>query len=199
MSDQAAAPAGQFDALDESGVSRFQWKIMFVSGMGFFTDASRATTQSSAGIRRCLARADRGCSGAGGGGDGGLGFLGGASGRGESRRLVDLPSQVEHWQVPFLSNPAAYDRAELERTYQEFLIKTVSEIAPSPAVPVETLVAEGDPTESLIEASKHAQLLVLGSRGRSPFAGLMLGSVSQACAAHAACPVVVVKRTDEDI
>ncbi len=103
------------------------------------------------------------------------------------------------WQVPFLSNPAAYDKAELERTYQEFLIKTVSEIAPSPAVPLQTLVAEGDPTESLIAASKHAQLLVLGSRGRSPFAGLMLGSVSQACAAHAACPVVVVKRTDEDI
>jgi MFS transporter, PHS family, inorganic phosphate transporter len=41
MSDQAvpAAASGQFDALDDSGVSRFQWKIMFVSGMGFFTDA----------------------------------------------------------------------------------------------------------------------------------------------------------------
>jgi MFS transporter, PHS family, inorganic phosphate transporter len=43
MSDQAmAAPlpeSAAFDALDESGVSRFQWKIMFVSGMGFFTDA----------------------------------------------------------------------------------------------------------------------------------------------------------------
>jgi nucleotide-binding universal stress UspA family protein len=103
------------------------------------------------------------------------------------------------WQVPFLSNPAAYNKAELERTYQEFLIKTVSEIAPSPAVPLQTLVAEGDPTESLIEASKEADLLVLGSRGRSPFAGLMLGSVSQACAAHAACPVVVVKRTDENV
>jgi nucleotide-binding universal stress UspA family protein len=103
------------------------------------------------------------------------------------------------WQVPFLSNPAAYDKGELERTYQEFLIKSVSEIAPSPAVPLQTLVAEGDPTEALIEASKEANLLVLGSRGRSPFAGLMLGSVSQACAAHAACPVVVVKRTDEDL
>jgi MFS transporter, PHS family, inorganic phosphate transporter len=41
MSDQAvpASASGNFDALDESGVSRFQWKIMFVSGMGFFTDA----------------------------------------------------------------------------------------------------------------------------------------------------------------
>jgi len=41
MSDQAvpASAAGTFDALDDAGVSRFQWKIMFVSGMGFFTDA----------------------------------------------------------------------------------------------------------------------------------------------------------------
>jgi MFS transporter, PHS family, inorganic phosphate transporter len=41
MSDQAApAPASRgFEAIDEAGVSRFQWKIMFVSGMGFFTDA----------------------------------------------------------------------------------------------------------------------------------------------------------------
>src|SRR3984957_2762705 len=41
MSAAGAAPAGgQFDALDTSGkITRFQWKIMFVSGMGFFTDA----------------------------------------------------------------------------------------------------------------------------------------------------------------
>jgi len=41
MTDQAvpASSAGTFDALDDAGVSRFQWKIMFVSGMGFFTDA----------------------------------------------------------------------------------------------------------------------------------------------------------------
>jgi nucleotide-binding universal stress UspA family protein len=59
------------------------------------------------------------------------------------------------------------------------------------------LVAEGDPTESLLEASKDADLLVVGIRGRSPFAGLMLGSVSQACAAYASCPVVMVKVSDE--
>ncbi len=101
------------------------------------------------------------------------------------------------WQLPFLSIPGAYDKDELERTYHDFLIKTVSEVAPSPPVPLLPLIAQGDPTESLIIASKDADLLVLGIRGRSPFAGLMLGSVSQACAAHAACPVVLVKRGDE--
>ena len=73
----------------------------------------------------------------------------------------------------------------------------MSAIAPKPAVPLETLVAEGDPTESMVEASKDANLLVLGIRGRSPFAGLLLGSVSQGAAATAHCPVVLVKRTDD--
>ncbi|MGC1287036.1 MAG: universal stress protein [Streptosporangiaceae bacterium] len=108
-----------------------------------------------------------------------------------------MVTAVLSWQVPFLSFPGAFDRDELENAYKNFLIETVSAIAPKPAVPLETLVAEGDPTESMIEASKDANLLVLGIRGRSPFAGLLLGSVSQGAAATAHCPVVLVKRTDD--
>ena len=101
------------------------------------------------------------------------------------------------WQVPFLSFPGAFDSDELEKIAKDFLVQTVSELVPAPAVPLRTIVAEGDPTESLVEASKEADLLVLGIRGRSPFAGLLLGSVSQGAAATAHCPVVLVKRTDE--
>jgi nucleotide-binding universal stress UspA family protein len=101
------------------------------------------------------------------------------------------------WQVPFLSFPGAFDRDELEKAYKNFLIETVSGIAAKPAVPLETLVAEGDPTQTMVEASKDASLLVLGIRGRSPFAGLLLGSVSQGAAATAHCPVVLVKRSDD--
>jgi nucleotide-binding universal stress UspA family protein len=108
-----------------------------------------------------------------------------------------LVTAVLAWQVPFLSFPGAFDREELERAYKAFLIDTVSAIAPKPAVPLETLVAEGDPTESMVEASKGAQLLVLGIRGRAAFAGLLLGSVSQGAATSAHCPVVLVKRSDE--
>jgi nucleotide-binding universal stress UspA family protein len=101
------------------------------------------------------------------------------------------------WQVPFLSFPGAFGKEGLEKRSKEFLIETVSGIAPTPAVPLLTIVAEGDPTESLVKASQDADLLVLGIRGRSPFAGLLLGSVSQGAAATAACPVVLVKVTDE--
>lgn len=101
------------------------------------------------------------------------------------------------WQLPFVSIPGAFDRAELEEAYREFLIKTVSEVEPAPRIPLDTVLAEGDPTQSLVTAARGADMLVLGIRGRSPVAGLMLGSVSQACAASASCPVVLVKRTDE--
>jgi nucleotide-binding universal stress UspA family protein len=101
------------------------------------------------------------------------------------------------WQLPFVSMPGAFDRDELAQSYKEFLLKTVAEVAPAPQVPVHTVVAEGDPIVALVAAARDADLLVLGTRGRSLFAGLLLGSVSQACAAHARCPVVLVKRDDE--
>jgi nucleotide-binding universal stress UspA family protein len=101
------------------------------------------------------------------------------------------------WEVPFLGFPGAFDREELEQAGKEFIVDTVSKIVPTPPVPLITLVAEGDPAASLIKASENADLLVVGTRGRSPWAGLLLGSVSQRCAAGASCPVVLIKLPGE--
>jgi nucleotide-binding universal stress UspA family protein len=100
------------------------------------------------------------------------------------------------WQVPFSSFPGLYDREALEKAAKEFLIDRVSAIAPSPAVPLLPVVAEGDTADALVTAAKGASLLVLGVRGRSPLAGLLLGSTSQVAAAAAPCPVVLVKKQD---
>lgn len=53
-------------------------------------------------------------------------------------------------------------------------------------------VTEGRAATVLIAASKRARMVVVGSRGHGGFPGMLLGSVSSACAAHAACPVLVV-------
>ncbi|MHB9860257.1 universal stress protein [Streptomyces sp. YIM S03343] len=64
-----------------------------------------------------------------------------------------------------------------------------------PGVKVEHQVVHGRTREALIEASRSAQLVVVGARGRGGFRGLLLGSVSQALLHHAHCPVAVVRGT----
>ena len=61
---------------------------------------------------------------------------------------------------------------------------------------VESRLAEGDAAEVLVEEAATAELLVVGSRGRSGIASVLLGSVSRHVVSHAPCPVVVVKAAD---
>ncbi|HZC26265.1 MAG TPA: universal stress protein [Actinopolymorphaceae bacterium] len=67
---------------------------------------------------------------------------------------------------------------ELRRTY--------------PDVPIEERIIFGHPGGALVDLSSRAAVVVVGSRGRGGFAGMMLGSVSQALLHHADSPVIVV-------
>jgi nucleotide-binding universal stress UspA family protein len=64
-----------------------------------------------------------------------------------------------------------------------------------PDVEINARVANGHPAPVLVEASKGAELLVVGSRGHGAFLGMVIGSVSEFCAAHAHCPVLVHRAT----
>ena len=68
-----------------------------------------------------------------------------------------------------------------------------AELGEDPPVVVHPRVKQGNAAELLIEESTGADLLVVGTRGRGGFAGLMLGSVSQHVTAYGKCPVTVVR------
>jgi nucleotide-binding universal stress UspA family protein len=54
------------------------------------------------------------------------------------------------------------------------------------------IVKQGSSAKVLLDESESALMLIVGSRGHGGFVGLLLGSVSAACAEHARCPVLVV-------
>ncbi|MCI4065065.1 universal stress protein [Micromonospora sp. R77] len=62
-----------------------------------------------------------------------------------------------------------------------------------PDVEVELRISPGSPAALLVEASREAQLVVVGTRGRGGLRGMVLGSVSQQLVHHAHCPVAVVR------
>ncbi len=62
-----------------------------------------------------------------------------------------------------------------------------------PGIEVERKLVEGDAGEVLVAESSGADLVVVGSHGRSGFKAALLGSVSRHVVDHATCPVVVVK------
>jgi nucleotide-binding universal stress UspA family protein len=62
-----------------------------------------------------------------------------------------------------------------------------------PKIEIKAVVAKGHPAPALVEASRGADLLVVGSRGHGEFVGMLLGSVSEHCVTNAECPVLVLR------
>jgi nucleotide-binding universal stress UspA family protein len=87
--------------------------------------------------------------------------------------------------------------ADGRRTYPERAADHVRQAVAAaeeaaPGVEIETEVAELPPAQALVAWSHRADLVVVGRRGLGGLRGLLVGSVSQQCAEHAACPVVIV-------
>ena len=82
---------------------------------------------------------------------------------------------------------------ELAREVVTLAIADVS--SPGEQVTIRPKVVEGNAAQVLLDASAGAELLVVGSRGHGGFVGALLGSVSQHCVHHAACPVVVIRHS----
>jgi nucleotide-binding universal stress UspA family protein len=103
-----------------------------------------------------------------------------------------------HYQPAVGTTPAGRAPAtvtdEVRQAMQETLANAVTEAcAALSSDAVETQIAYGHPAQVLIDQSRDADLLVVGSRGHGAFTGMTVGSVSIHCVTHAECPVVVVR------
>lgn len=125
----------------------------------------------------------------------------------EEAKLRRATLRVVHaWQYAYVgatgfegSYPAlGGDIKELRETAERDLDATLRESIPETGtVEVERRVVEDRPAAALVDESRRADMVVVGSRGHGGFAGVLLGSVSQQVAHHAACPVVIVHQKPE--
>ncbi len=123
----------------------------------------------------------------------------------EAARTGDAVEVVTAWTVrlPPVSVPVIppvvamtgtpLDERELRTQAEEFQEQALARMAGAAAtVTVSRRVVEGDAAQVLVDASRTARMLVVGSRAMGAVRAALLGSVSRHCAHHAACPVVVV-------
>jgi nucleotide-binding universal stress UspA family protein len=117
---------------------------------------------------------------------------------GRQAELTGLPLQLVtawHWPTAYgapIVVPTDFSPVVSAEMVLEAAAKVVREAHPD--VEISTDVNEGHPASVLVKASEGAALLVVGSRGHGEFVGMLLGSVSEHCVAHAHCPVLILRR-----
>lgn len=110
-----------------------------------------------------------------------------------SRRGVDIVA-LYAWSDVGAFQGLGLDWRECEAEGLEILDKQLTASCERyPGVQVYQRVVRDQPAKSLIDESRHAQLVIVGSHGRGGFAGMLLGSVSSAVAQSAQAPVIVVR------
>jgi len=121
-----------------------------------------------------------------------------AAGRGGRVEVVTAFAVDFYWSDAHLLDSRRLDgiRDATERRVRELVDEvrrdpSLAESAGARDVDVEVVVTAGAAAQHLVDRSRGAALLVVGSRGRGAVAGALLGSVSLRCVTHAHCPVVV--------
>ena len=114
----------------------------------------------------------------------------------EARRRGAALEVVYAWHLPNAGGyPYLAGYADLDLFAEDarlVLDRALASVDLSGIPKVEPILIQDGAARSLLDTAKGADLLVVGSRGRGGFAGLLLGSVSHHVATHASCPVVII-------
>jgi nucleotide-binding universal stress UspA family protein len=98
-----------------------------------------------------------------------------------------------HWSGnPIITEQDRPEEQKVRKAAEDAAQQAVDRLTGAKPASVTVTAVSGLPARQLIEASKDADLVVVGSRGAGGFARLVLGSTSNQVVHHAACPVVVV-------
>jgi nucleotide-binding universal stress UspA family protein len=110
---------------------------------------------------------------------------------------VGLGAPAAH--AVFSPNEVEQFQASAEKEAHGVIERSLSRVAgdSDDGPKIERSARLGSPAQALIEEGREAELLVLGSRGRGGFLGLLLGSVSQQLAHHPPCPLVILPPSEE--
>lgn len=113
---------------------------------------------------------------------------------------LDAPMEaVTTWTYPPIMDSYALAGWSPEDDAEKLLEQSIIDaFASDPPPRLTRSVLAGPAAATLIDVSRRAGMLVLGNRGHGGFVGLLLGSVSSACAAHAMCPVLIVHANARD-
>ncbi|MFC4997106.1 universal stress protein [Dactylosporangium cerinum] len=123
--------------------------------------------------------------------DGSAASLGAARWAAHEAKLRGTPLEIVH----VAGTPQPYDVPDDPR--RDVAVEAAVEVRMwQPGIKVTTATWQCNPTAALIERSRHAALIVVGSRGQGGFSALRIGSVGAQLSGHARCPVLVVHHAD---
>ncbi|KAL9425517.1 hypothetical protein AB3S75_032470 [Citrus x aurantiifolia] len=127
-----------------------------------------------------------------------VGFTPEAGGGGGILTIVHVQQPFQRFVFPALSTSSESVRKSQEENSAALLSRAL-QMCKDKMVKAESLVLEGDPKDMICQSAEqmHIDLLAVGSRGLGKIKRAFLGSVSDYCAHHAVCPIIIVKPPKE--